>query len=166
MTTSSEDATSFRPANTSNVIVGAVFLVGALFFIFYMVPHHIQEAPLVKNPMMSPRWLPGIAGWLTAIFSLLLILEGLFGQKAEHDKSQDGGPALRWMLMIVALAVYFFLFEWVGAIITGVLATVILFAAHPIRQWLVYILALVFPVAVVFFFIQVLDVPLPLLFLS
>jgi len=44
-----------------NTLLGVFWLVAALVFLFYLVPNHIDEAPMVDNPMQSPRWLPSVA---------------------------------------------------------------------------------------------------------
>ncbi|MEJ6657014.1 MAG: hypothetical protein QNL70_13540 [Pseudomonas sp.] len=79
-----------RPANIGNIAIGLVIFVCSLFFVLYLVPNHIQEPPFLQNPMMSPRFLPGIVGWLTVVFSLLLALDGVFG-KASNHASESGG---------------------------------------------------------------------------
>ncbi|MEZ2743617.1 tripartite tricarboxylate transporter TctB family protein [Halopseudomonas bauzanensis] len=155
-----------RPANISNVIIGLVIFVCSLFFVFYLIPNHIQEPPFLENPMMSPKFLPTIVGWLTIIFSLLLAFDGLFGKASTEQASQEASaPVLRWGAMILSLAIYLLCFEALGAIIAGIFATLVLFVAHPIRTWWLYSLAVVLPVVVAFIFIKVMNVPLPLLFL-
>ncbi|EZQ18321.1 hypothetical protein CF98_26915 [Halopseudomonas bauzanensis] len=155
-----------RPANIDNVIVGLVIFACSLFFVFYLVPNHVQEPPFLDNPMMSPKFLPNIVGWLTVIFSLLLTLDGMFGMaRAEQTSHESSAPFWRWGAMIAALAIYLFCFEALGAIIAGILATLLLFVAHPVRTWWLYSLAVMLPAAVAFIFIKVMNVPLPLLFL-
>lgn len=155
-----------RPANIGNIAIGLVIFVCSLFFVLYLVPNHIQEPPFLQNPMMSPRFLPGIVGWLTVVFSLLLALDGVFGKASTTQASQEeNAPLLRWGALVVALVIYLLCFEALGAIIAGVLATLILFVAHPVRTWWLYTLAIVFPALVAFIFIKVMNVPLPLLFL-
>lgn len=155
----------FRPANVESTVVGVVIFLLSLFFVLYLVPNHIEEPPFLEHPMMSPKWLPTIMGWLTAGFSFLLFLEGIFGKQSEKStQEKDRGPVLRWGLMIVALAIYILLFETLGAVVSGVLATIVLFLAHPVKTLWVYALAFVLPAVVVFVFIRVMNVPLPLLF--
>ncbi len=148
-----------------DVLSGCVLLVASAFLLFYLVPNHISEPPILQNPMMSPRWLPRIVGGLMLGFSLLLIVQGLL---VDNTGKEDGrrigkGPKLRFAMMVVALIVYVGLFEALGAVIAGILATLILFAAHPVRTWWVYSLAVVFPVAVAYIFVKVMNVPLPLM---
>ena len=64
--------------------------------------------------------------------------------------------------MVAALLTYVALFEAMGAVLTGILATLILFVAHPVRTWWAYGLAFVVPVAVTLLFVNVMNVPLPL----
>ncbi|PMR72098.1 tripartite tricarboxylate transporter TctB family protein [Billgrantia endophytica] len=155
-----------RQVNDSgDVLAGLVLLVSSAVLVFYLVPNFISEPPILQNPMMSPRWLPRIVGWLMLGFSVLLIFQGIFVEnKAESDERRiDKGPWLRFALMVLALMVYVTMFELLGAIISGILATLILFVAHPVRTWWVYSLAFIFPAGVAFIFVEVMNVPLPLM---
>lgn len=157
-------ASSGRPrwANV-NTLLGAFWLAAALVFLFYLVPNFIDEAPMVENPMQSPRWLPSVAGWLVAVLALALILEGCLRPplpSAEKEPA-EGSPPRRWLLMIAGLAAYWLLFEPLGAIAAGILGTLLLFAAHPVRKPWLYLLAIVLPWLVSLLFIHVLNVPLP-----
>lgn len=151
--------------DTRDVLSGVVLMGLSVFLLFYLIPNHIGEPPILESPMMSPRWLPRIVGWLMLGFSLLLIVQGMLIDNTEQEDGRriEKGPRLRFVLMIVALVVYVALFELMGAVISGILATLILFAAHPVRTWWVYSLAFLFPAAVTFIFVKVMNVPLPLM---
>lgn len=144
-----------------NTLLGAFWLVAALVFLFYLVPNHIDEAPMVENPMQSPRWLPTVAGWLIAVLSLALILEGCFRPPVRPEASGTSAPAWRWLLMLAGLGAYWLLFEPLGAIVAGILGTLLLFVAHPVRKPWLYVLAVGLPWLVSLLFIHVLNVPLP-----
>lgn len=146
-----------------NTLLGAFWLVAALAFLFYLVPNHIDEAPMVENPMQSPRWLPSVAGWLVAVLSLALILEGYLRPPAHPPAEADSGAGSpwRWVLMLAGLGTYWLLFEPLGAIAAGILGTLVLFAAHPVRNPWLYLLAIALPCLVSLLFIHVLNVPLP-----
>lgn len=148
-----------------DVLIGCVLLVTSAFLLFYLVPNHISEPPILQNPMMSPRWLPRIVGGLMLGLSFLLVMQGLLIDNTvkEDERGIEKGPWLRFAMMLVALVIYLGLFETLGAVIAGILATLILFAAHPVRIWWVYSLAVVFPVVVAFIFVNVMNVPLPLM---
>lgn len=163
--TRSHSTGSRRIKDPRDVVAGAVLLGFSLLLLFYLVPNYIGEPPILQNPMMSPRWLPTIVGWLILVFSVLLILKGLL---ASTDGEDDGrrferGPWLRFALMVLSLVVYVGLFEALGAILSGILATCLLFIAHPVQTWWVYSLAIVFPVGVSLLFTEVMNVPLPML---
>ncbi|MCC5882026.1 MAG: tripartite tricarboxylate transporter TctB family protein [Halomonas sp.] len=148
-----------------DVMSGCVLLAVSAFLLFYLVPNYISEPPILQNPMMSPRWLPRIVAGLMIVFACLLIAQGLL---VDNTAKEDGrriekGPRLRFAMMVVALVVYVGLFEALGAVISGIMATLILFAAHPVRTWWVYGLAFVLPAAVAFVFVKVMNVPLPLM---
>jgi putative tricarboxylic transport membrane protein len=144
-----------------NTWLGTFWLVAALVFLFYLVPNHIDEAPMVENPMQSPRWLPTVAGWLIAVLSMALIIEGCLRPPARDAASEAGAPAWRWLLMLAGLGAYWLLFEPLGAILAGILGTLLLFIAHPVRKPWLYLLAIALPWSVSLLFIHVLNVPLP-----
>ncbi|GAB6387840.1 tripartite tricarboxylate transporter TctB family protein [Stutzerimonas marianensis] len=146
-----------------NILLGAFWLVAALVFLFYLVPNYIDEAPMVDNPMQSPRWLPSVAGWLVAALSLVLILEGWLRPPAQESakETSQSAPVSRWLTMLAGLGAYWLLFEPLGAIAAGVLGTLLLFAAHPVRKPWLYLLAIALPWLVSLLFIYVLNVPLP-----
>ncbi|UXZ54031.1 tripartite tricarboxylate transporter TctB family protein [Halomonas sp. 7T] len=153
-----------RVKDPSDVVAGVILLSFSLVLVFYLVPNYINEPPILQNPMMSPRWLPGIVGWLILLFSILLILQGfLLDRSSEEDERNiEKGTTRRFILMVAALVIYVSLFESMGAVFTGILATLVLFVAHPVRTWWVYSLAFVFPIAVTFIFVKVMNVPLPI----
>lgn len=147
-----------------DVVAGVVLLGFSLLLLLYLVPNYIGQPPIMQNPMMSPRWLPTIVGWLLLVFSVLMIIQGvLVADDAEDNgRSFERGPWLRFALMALSLIVYAGLFEMLGAVICGILATLILFIAHPVRTWWIYSLSIVFPVGVTLLFTEVMNVPLPL----
>lgn len=154
-----------RIQDTGDVLAGLVLFVCSAVLIFYLVPNFIREPAVLQNPMMSPQWLPRIVGWLMLVFSILLIFQGVFVEnKSEVDERRvTKGPWQRFALMLLGLAVYIVLFEALGAVIAGILATVVLFVAHPVRTWWIYSLAFIFPTGVAFIFVKVMNVPLPLM---
>ncbi len=144
-----------------NTLLGAFWLAAALVFLFYLVPNYIDEAPMVENPMQSPRWLPSVAGWLVAALSLALIAEGCLRPPIPAAAAGERAPVQRPLLMLAGLAVYWLLFEPLGAIVAGILGTLLLFAAHPVRKPWLYLLAIALPWLVSLLFIHILNVPLP-----
>ncbi|MHB0774094.1 tripartite tricarboxylate transporter TctB family protein [Halomonas sp. WWR20] len=144
-----------------NTLLGALLFFISIVFIFYLVPQYINEPPRLNNPMLSPRWLPAVAGWIVLVLSVLLFIEGCLAPPLASGIEQERAPAQRWLLLAVALAVYMLCFELLGAMAAGIVATLILFAAHPIRQPWIYLLGIVLPVAVTLLFVHLLNVPLP-----
>ncbi|MCA8864319.1 MULTISPECIES: tripartite tricarboxylate transporter TctB family protein [unclassified Halomonas] len=151
--------------DTSDLITGIVLLGFAIVLVFYLVPNYINEPPILQNPMMSPRWLPTIIGWLILLFSVLLILQAcIVEQRAEEDeRAIEKGSTRRFVLMVLSLVIYVALFEVIGAVFCGILATLVLFVAHPVRTWWVYSLAFLFPIIVTLLFVEVMNVPLPIM---
>lgn len=151
--------------DTNDLISGIVLLGLAIVLVFYLVPNYINEPPILQNPMMSPRWLPTIIGWLILLFSILLILQAfiLEGKNEEDERAIEKGSTRRFVLMVLSLVIYVALFEAMGAVFCGILATLVLFVAHPVRTWWVYSLAFLFPIVVALLFVEVMNVPLPIM---
>ncbi|MDQ7729484.1 tripartite tricarboxylate transporter TctB family protein [Halomonas sp. SpR8] len=151
--------------DTNDLITGIVLLGFAIVLVFYLVPNYINEPPILQNPMMSPRWLPAIIGWLILLFSILLILQAfiLEGKTEEDERAIEKGSTRRFVLMVLSLVIYVALFEAMGAVFCGILATLVLFIAHPVRTWWVYSLAFLFPIIVALLFVEVMNVPLPIM---
>ena len=152
-------------ADISTVLVGSVMLAFACLLLFYLIPQYVIEPVLVQNPMMSPSWLPRYIGWLIFLIAILLIIQGLFRNYKDNKEyvGSERGSVLRFLLMALALVVYLSLFELIGAIFSGILATLILFVAHPIEKKWVYSLAFIIPVVITLLFTKVLGVPLPVM---
>nr|WP_067297483.1 tripartite tricarboxylate transporter TctB family protein [Marinobacterium profundum] len=146
-----------------DLILGMCLVVLASIFIFYLVPQYITEPQMVKNPMLSPRFLPLVTGWVVLLLSVIVLLEGIRRPPKQNSVENVHAkvPRLRWVLMLAAGLVYSLLLEELGAIASGVIATAMLFIAHGLRQVRIYLLALVFPVVVSLLFVHVLNVPLP-----
>lgn len=150
--------------DAGDVIAGVALFGFSLVLVFYLIPNYINEPSILQNPMMSPRWLPTIVGWLILLFSILLILQGLLvPSNAEDERAIAKGSSGRFVMMVVALAIYIGLFETLGAVLCGILATLVLFVAHPVRTWWVYSMAFLFPIVVAFLFVEVMNVPLPIM---
>ena len=146
-----------------NSILGLITAALATFFLSYLVPNYIEEPGHLSNPMLSPRFIPVVAGWLVLTLSFVMATEGFF-RPPKHTKAEKlhiGIPKLRWILMLVACSIYMFLFEQLGAIFCGALACFSLFAASNLREMWVYILGLIFPIIITLLFIHLLNVPLP-----
>lgn len=85
-------------------------------------------------------------------------------QRAEEDeRAIEKGSTRRFVLMVLSLVIYVALFEVIGAVFCGILATLVLFVAHPVRTWWVYSLAFLFPIIVTLLFVEVMNVPLPIM---
>ncbi|MBU2954805.1 tripartite tricarboxylate transporter TctB family protein [Marinobacter sp. F3R08] len=146
-----------------NSILGGTFSILALGFLFYVIPAFIEIPAYMQHPLLSPRFLPQLAGWLVLALSLLLMIDGLIKppKRSETDEFRRGVPIMRQVLMVAAGIVYVLFFEELGAIGSGVLASVLLFLASGLRTIWVYALAIIFPAVVTLLFIYVLNVPLP-----
>lgn len=146
-----------------NSILGGALVVLTGIFLFYVIPNYINMPPFMQHPLLSPRFLPQLAGWIVLVLAALLLLDGLLNppQREEAEALRSGVPVLRQVLMVAAGAVYVLFFEQLGAIGSGLLASVLLFLASDLRKLWVYALAIAFPVVVSLLFVHVLNVPLP-----
>lgn len=146
-----------------NSVLGGVFFVLSMVFLFFIIPNYINLPPYMQHPLLSPQFLPQLAGWLVLILAFVLMVSGLFNppKREEADELRRGVPVLRQVLMLAAGAIYAMFFEQFGAIGSGIFASVLLFLASGLRSVWIYALAVVFPVVVSLLFIHVLSVPLP-----
>lgn len=154
-------AKSTKPWLRMDAILGAVLSLVALIFLFYLVPNYIEEPKSVNSIMMSPRFVPNIAGWGILLLSVLLTLQSLRSTTNNKTTPFINTPALRWILMLATFVIYTFFFEWLGAIASAFIASSCLLLANYVRQFWLYVLMLVFPILVFLLFVYVLHVPLP-----
>ncbi|AXY44061.1 hypothetical protein D1793_18860 [Halomonas sp. JS92-SW72] len=77
-----------------DVVAGVLLLCFSLLLLLYLIPNHIGEPPILQNPMMSPRWLPTIVGWLLVVFSALMIMQGVLvaDDGEESGRRFERGP--------------------------------------------------------------------------
>ncbi|NVJ93902.1 MAG: tripartite tricarboxylate transporter TctB family protein [Methylocystaceae bacterium] len=142
-----------------NVIFGITLAILSIAFIYAFIPAFINEPPGLKNPMLSPRWLPMVMGWGCFILSMSLVIAEFFHPEiAEHHVHEK---SLHVLVLCAVLLSYVLLFETAGAILIGVVATVALFAIRSVKSIVAYILAIALPFVVYFFFTTLLEVPLP-----
>ena len=146
-----------------NSVLGAIFSILAMCFLFYVIPNHIEVPSYMQHPLLSPRFLPQLAGWLVLVLSVVLLIDGLIKppKREETDEFRRDVPVMRQLLMVAAGIVYVLFFEQLGAIGSGVLASALLFLASGLRSLKIYTLVIIFPVVVTLLFIYVLNVPLP-----
>ncbi|WP_323752975.1 tripartite tricarboxylate transporter TctB family protein [Marinobacter sp.] len=146
-----------------NSVLGGAFCILAAIFLFYVVPTHINMPPYMQHALLSPRFLPQVAGWLVFSLSFLLMIDGIMKppKRAEADELRRGVPLIRQALLLAAGVIYAIFFEELGAMGSGILASAFLFLASGLRGLKIYALVIVFPVVVTLLFIYVLNVPLP-----
>ena len=146
-----------------NSVLGGVFSILAVSFLFYVIPRYIEMPFSMQHPLLSPQFLPQLAGWLVFVLSALLMVDGLINppKRGEPEELRRGVPVMRQVLMLAAGIVYAFFFEQLGAIGSGIFACVLLFLASELRSIWLYALTIIFPVVVTLLFIYLLNVPLP-----
>lgn len=146
-----------------NSVLGCVFSILAVYFLFYVIPGYIETPAHMQHALLSPRFLPQLVGWIVLVLSIVLMIDGLLTppKREAVDEFRRGVPVMRQALMVAAGIVYVLFFEELGAIGSGVLASALLFLASGLRSLRVYALVIAFPVIVTMLFIYVLYVPLP-----
>jgi|TARA_B110000908_G_scaffold28343_1_gene33310 putative tricarboxylic transport membrane protein len=143
-----------------NMLVGLFMALLSLLFILYIGLEYIEEPGFVKNPIMSPRWLPMVMSWCVFILSLTLCFqEWLSSSKNIDPVSKE--RSIDVVILIAVLIGYVLAFERLGAVLTAIVACLILFALRARRSMTLYLLAMIIPIAVYFFFTELLNVPLP-----
>jgi len=142
------------------MLVGLFMALLSLLFILYIGLEYIEEPGFVKNPIMSPRWLPMVMSWCVFILSLTLCFqEWLSSSKNIDPVSKE--RSIDVVILIAVLIGYVLAFERLGAVLTAIFACLILFALRARRSMTLYLLAMIIPIAVYFFFTELLNVPLP-----
>ena len=142
------------------MLVGLFMALLSLLFILYIGLEYIEEPGFVKNPIMSPRWLPMVMSWCVFILSLTLCFqEWLSSSKNIDPVSKD--RSIDVVILIAVLIGYVLAFERLGAVLTAIVACLILFALRARRSMTLYLFAMIIPIAVYFFFTELLNVPLP-----
>ena len=142
------------------MLVGLFMALLSLLFILYIGLEYIEEPGFVKNPIMSPRWLPMVMSWCVFILSLTLCFqEWLSSSKNIDPVSKE--RSIDVVILIAVLIGYVLAFERLGAVLTAIVACLILFALRARRSMTLYLLAMTIPIAVYFFFTELLNVPLP-----
>lgn len=142
------------------MLVGLFMALLSLLFILYIGLEYIEEPGFVKNPIMSPRWLPMVMSWCVFILSLTLCFqEWLSSSKNIDPVSKE--RSIDVVILIAVLIGYVLAFERLGAVLTAIVACLILFALRARRSMTLYLLAMIIPIAVYFFFTELLNVPLP-----
>ncbi|KKM21301.1 hypothetical protein LCGC14_1636840, partial [marine sediment metagenome] len=101
-----------------NSALGGIFAVLAACFLFYVVPGYIVIPSDMQHPLLSPRFLPQLAGWMVLALSTLLMIDGLIKppKREEVNEFRRGVPVMRQALMVAAGIVYVLFFEELGAI--------------------------------------------------
>jgi len=103
-----------------NSLLGGLFFVVSLVFLFYVIPNYINLPPYMQHPLLSPRFLPQLAGWLVLILAFVLMVNGLLypPKREEADELRQGVPVLRQVLMLAAGAIYAVFFERIGSAVS------------------------------------------------
>lgn len=158
-------AQSIRPSRRINIdtVIGLVsFLIGCCIY-FYVNPNFIETPSRINNPLLSPSFLPNIISVFLMTVGLGLAAHSL---KSNHVVQTDfqfdhESNWLKKLLLVVALIIYAFALEELGALYSAMVATGLLFYAGGIRNLKIYLLAIIIPLLVCFFFEQIINVPLP-----
>ena len=159
-------AQSMKPSrriNTDTVIGLISILVGCCIY-FYINPNFIDTPSRVKNPLLSPDFMPNIIAIFLMAFGFGLAAHSFkrnhiiqIDFQFDHENNWQ-----KKLLLVIALIIYSFAFETLGALYSAIITTAILFFAGGIRNIKVYLLAIIIPLLVCLFFEHIINVPLPM----
>lgn len=146
---------------TRDFFIGIVFLITSAVFIFYIAPVFIEDVSYIKNEIMSPSWLPIMVSWIVFVLSFLICLSEIFKKYKPKPKAELERSSHIYTFILVVVG-YYMAFEYFGAALTSVIATIILFYIRGVRSIPSFLIAIFIPISVYFFFTELLNVPLPI----
>ncbi|MBR4422756.1 MAG: tripartite tricarboxylate transporter TctB family protein [Mailhella sp.] len=149
--------------------IGFAFALLALFFIFVVTPAGVPvpNASVVEEGSVSPRFFPLMTWWGVFLFGILQIVETYIDVKTGYAIVQPAEPVDKWgmfvrLLAITTVALFYWVAEPLGIIITGFVFYVLYAFYCGERNWLRAVIgAVICTLVLYYFFVYVAMVPMP-----
>lgn len=155
-----------RAAERNDLILAAVTVAFALLAMFVLIPKGVEDPGQINVMALGPSFWPFVISLFICLMGLLVGGQALHRYRqanAAPSETTEGFALLRWVGALALLAGYYLLLDWLGMVVTSVLA---LFAFTILggerRAWLIALISLVLPIALFLFFRYVANVAIPM----
>ena len=150
--------------------LGLFLLIAALVLLFWGIPAGIQSPGAIANPTLAPAFWPRIIVIALAVFSVVVGVQGVnravrIRKGLEEAATRVPNPAgtVKAIAAIGLLFVYVWSLSWGGLVVPSMVAIIAFTALHGEKRVQYYVpAAILFPLALYYFFLKVALVPMPL----
>lgn len=149
-----------------DVVFGLGVAAVALLFALIVIPAFISVPGSVKAAPLSPAFLPYVLTGLIGLLGLVCATQSLIGQGVPKEDGEGFDPANGWFFKTLLLAAVFMSFWWlpelVGTLPVAIAAMAVLLVIGRERSLVRgAAVAVLVPVLVWLFFVEIAQVPLP-----
>lgn len=163
-------------ARYSDAILGGILIAISGFLLVWLIPVGVQLPKSNKVLALSPDFWMKIIVWAMLLLGVYILLKGIANirEGLSEDEVSEVEAELahrhRWhrgllgaVAAVVGLFAYYFLIQWVGIVVSSIVAMLgfTLLCGERRLQFAIP-LALALPVALYYFFLKIASIPMPL----
>ena len=146
-------------------ISGVFMLAVGLLLLLFLIPFGIDSPKKIRFAALSPTYFPQIVALILSVIGVAIIFKNRhpFITK-ETDELDEVHPNAKMRIggFLTLLAVYSFSLEFLGFVLSGVLALAAsLILAGERRAFIIIVMSLLLPISLFLFFYKVAYVPVP-----
>ena len=147
-----------------DLISALIMLALGACIIWILIPAGVVEPKKIKYAALSPSYYPRIVAiGLMILGAGLLIRSGLTATDASSEANSHPRAKQRTLIFMLILLSLALTLEWLGFIVASALAlAAALILGGEKRLYIILPLAVLFPLALYFFFLKVARIPIPL----
>lgn len=150
--------------------LGLFLLLAALVTLYWIIPVGIQSPGAVANPALAPAFWPRIIVVALAGVSVVVAVQGAAqlwrirkGIEEPVPQAPDWLGTMKVIVALILLFVYYWTMTWGGIVVPSMAAVIVFTLLHGERRFRYFVpAAIVFPLALYYFFLKVAQVPMPL----
>lgn len=152
--------------------LGLFLLAAALLMLFWIIPVGVQTPGSARNPILSPPFWPRLIMIALAGLSLIIIAQAAarirrikkgLADEVAVTAALDASGAVKVVIAIALLFVYYWSLTWGGLVVPSMLAILVFTALYGEKRFQYFApAALLFPLAIYYFFTDIAQVPIPL----
>lgn len=152
--------------------LGLFLLAAALVMLFWIIPVGVQTPSSARNPILTPPFWPRLIMMALAGFSLVIVAQGAarvrrirrgIADDVAIAPRLDAFGAFKIAVAIALLFVYYWSLTWGGLVVPSMLAILVFTALYGEKRFQYFApTALLFPLAIYYFFVKIAQVPIPL----